>query len=104
MTNLIRRSPSIASSRCKQIGQPNASARSVVAVAVDRLAQQRHLQAALVGQPADLGLDLGSRPALLGPANARHDAVGAELVAAEHDPHHRLMARLAVPPAMRIGS
>ena len=66
---------------------------AVVLVAVDGLAQQRDLLAPLGGELADLRRDLLRMPALLRPADARHDAVGAELVAADHDPHERLERR-----------
>ena len=74
----------------EQIGQVQRARAGRVLIAVDGLAQQGHFQAAVVGQAADLVDDLGGRPALLGPADPRHDAIGAELVAAEHHPHHRL--------------
>ena len=66
---------------------------SAYAVAVDGLAQQRDLLAALGGQLADLGGDVRRRPALLRAAHPGHDAVGAELVAADHDAHERLKRR-----------
>ena len=75
----------------------------LVLVAVDGLAQQRDFLAALGGELADLGGDVLRRPALLRAAHARHDAVGAELVAADHDadvglerrrPHRRVAQRV----------
>ncbi len=77
----------------EQVGQPNRVQTARILVAVDRLAEQRYLQAAVIGQTADLVADFRSRPALLRPADPGHDAVGAKLVAAEHRPHHRLMRR-----------
>ena len=96
----------------EQIGQPFAPAVAVVVlVAVDRLAEQRDLLAALGGELADLGGDVFGRPALLRAAHARHDAVGAELVAADHDadvrlerrrPHRRIAQRIvALEAALR---
>ncbi len=75
----------------------------VVLVAVDGLAQQGDFLAALGGELADLGGDVLGRPALLRAAHAGHDAVGAELVAADHDadvglerrrPHRRIAQRV----------
>ena len=63
-------------------------------VAVDRLAQQRDLPAAFVGQLPGLGDDMLAGGRLCsGPRTLGHDAVGAELVAADHDPHERLERR-----------
>src|SRR5207249_1130158 len=53
---------------------------------IDRLAEQDDLLAPFGGELADLGRDVLGWPALLGPAHAGHDAIGAELVAADHDP------------------
>ncbi len=64
-----------------------------VFVAVDGLAQQRDFLAAFVGELPHLGGDVLGRPALLRAAHAGHDAVGAELVAADHDAHVRLKRR-----------
>ena len=75
----------------EQIGQADRLRAGRVFVAVDGLAEQRHFQAAVVGQAADLVDDFGGRPALFRPAHPRHDAIGAELIAAEHHPHHRLV-------------
>ena len=74
----------------QEVGQADGLSAGRVLVAVDRLAQERRFQAPLVGQAADFVLDFRGRAALLRPAHPRHDAVGAELVAAQHDPHHRL--------------
>ena len=59
--------------------------RQVVAVRVDVLAEQRDLAIAGRGERARLGDDLVERPAALGPAAERDDAVGARLVAAVDD-------------------
>ena len=56
-----------------------------MAVRVDVLAEQRHFAIARGGQGACLGHDVVERPAALGPARERHDAVGARLVAAVDD-------------------
>ncbi len=83
----------MASQPGQEVAESHGPAAGSRLVAVDRLAQQGHFQAALVDQLADLGHDLFRRPALLGTADAGDDAVGAELVAAEHDPHHGLKRR-----------
>ena len=78
----------------QQVGEPQRPAFAGVSlIAVDRLAQERDFQAAVGGQAADFGHDLGGGAALLRAADLGHDAVGAELVAAEHDPHHGLERR-----------
>ncbi len=59
--------------------------REVVAVAVDVLAEQRHLAVAAGGQRAGLVDDLVERAAPLRPAAERDDAIGAGLVAAVDD-------------------
>ena len=84
--------------RSRAAGRANRTSRTVrpspiSLVAVDRLADQRNFQAAVVGQSADFVDDFAGRPALLGPAHAGHNAIRAELVAAEHDPHQGLMRR-----------
>ena len=75
----------------------------IVFVAVDRLAEQRDFLAAFAGELADLGGDVVGVPALFGAAHARHDAVGAKLIAADHDadiglerrrPHRRIAQRI----------
>src|SRR5262249_21937110 len=87
-----------------QAGQPLPPAVAVgILVAVDGLAEQGDLLAALGGQLADLGGDVLGRAALFGAADAGDDAVGAELVAADHDadvglegrrPHRRVAHRV----------
>src|SRR5262249_45252771 len=78
----------------QQVRQPFAAAVVLgVFVAVDGLAEERDLLAALAGELAHLGGDVFGWPALLGAADARHDAVGAELVAADLDAHVRLERR-----------
>ena len=79
----------------EQIGEPQFAAAGSIAVAVDGLAEERHFEAAAIGQAADLFFDLGRRAVLLRPANAGHDAVRAESVAAEGDPHHCLVRHAA---------
>ena len=74
----------------EQVGQANRLRAGRVFVAVDGLAEQCDFQAAVVGQMADLFDNFGGRAALLRPAHPRHDAIGAELIAAERHPHHRL--------------
>ena len=59
--------------------------RQVVAVAVDVLAEERDLAVAGGSQRPRLVDDLVERPAALGAAAERHDAVGARLVAAVDD-------------------
>ena len=84
--------PSISCSRASRSASRSGAAAARVLIAVDRLAQQRDLQAAVVGQrraSATIFAAAGSAPAR-GPG---HDAIGAELVAAEHDPHHGLVRR-----------
>jgi hypothetical protein len=55
------------------------------AVVVDRLPEQRDLDHARVGEPLALVDDVVGRAVHLGAARERHDAVGAELVAAPGD-------------------
>ena len=59
-------------------------------VAVDGLAEQGDLLDPLVGELPRLVDDRAGGPALLGAADRGDDAVGAELVAAHHDPDERL--------------
>src|SRR5437879_4060366 len=78
----------------EQVGETlTPSVAAIVLVAVHCLAEERDLLAALGGQLADLSRNMLRRPALFGPAHLRHDAVGAELVAADHDPHIGLERR-----------
>ncbi len=89
--NLIRSMPAMSCDPREQVGEPADPAVGLaILVAVDRLAQERDLLDALVGQQPGLGQDRAGRPALLGPADRGHDAVRAELVAAHHDPDERL--------------
>ena len=83
--------PSISCSRASKSESRHRLPAGRVAIAVDGLADQRDFQAAVVGQPANFLDDLVSRPALFRSAHAGHDAIRAELVAAEHDPHQGLM-------------
>ena len=70
----------------QQLAQARLSAiTEIVFVAVDGLTQQGDFLAAFIGQLADLGGDVIGMPALFRAAHAGHDAVGAKLVAADHD-------------------
>ncbi len=60
-----------------------------VAVAVHRLAEQRHLAHAGGGEGGHLGDDLAARPVALRAAGVGHDAERAALVAALHDGDER---------------
>src|SRR5262249_24470782 len=62
-------------------------------VTVDGLAEQGHFLAPPAGELACLGSDMFGRPALLGAAHAGDNAVGAKLVAADHDADIRLERR-----------
>ncbi len=75
----------------EQIGQPHLAAGARIVVTIDGLAQEGDGQAAVGDQAAGLGLDPGGRPALLRPADQRHDAIRAALVAAQRDPQHGLL-------------
>ena len=70
-----------------------------VPIAVDRLAEKSDLLHALSGERSDFGGDLTGRAALFRSACHRDDAVGTELVAANHDPHKGLVRRR---PHLRI--
>ena len=100
MTNLMRSMPGdvVQPGQADRLSRVRATARSVF-VAVDRLAQQRDLAASLLGQLAGFGRDVRGRPALLRPAHHADDAIRAELVAADHDPHERLIRRRPHRPA-----
>src|SRR5581483_11291067 len=65
----------------------------IVLIAVDGLAEQSDLFCPFRGELANLGRDFFRMPALFWTPHAGHDAVGTELVAADHDPHVRLKAR-----------
>ena len=92
--NLMRSMPGVSWMRASRSdSRARAAVAQVVLVAVDRLAQQRDFLAAFPGELAHLGGDLLGMPALLGAAHARHDAVGAKLVAADHDADIRLERR-----------
>ena len=62
--------------------RPGAAVRAFAVIGVDVLADQRDLAHAGIGEPLDLGDDLGDRPRDFGAARIGHDAEGAELVAA----------------------
>ncbi len=79
--------------RHEQVGQPRRAPAAPIAVAVDGLAQERDFLAALIGQHAGFGQDVLRRTALLRAAGHGHDAVGAELVAADLDPQVGLEGR-----------
>ena len=85
--------PSIVVQHHEQVGQPNGARTGRVLIAVDGLAQAASLPGSRRRPGGGLRRRFRRRPALLRAANAGHDAVGAELVAAEHRPHHRLMRR-----------
>src|SRR3954454_21512915 len=59
--------------------------REVAPVGADVLPQQRDLPDAVGGQPFDLANELGRWTRDLPPARGRHDAVGADAVAANGD-------------------
>ncbi len=109
--NLIRSMPGVSWMRSSRSDSRIDSAVAVdVAVAVDGLAEEGDLLAPLVGELPDLGDDVLGRPALLGPADAGDDAVGAELVAADlmrtyawngRRPHRRLAHRIVALEAGR---
>src|SRR3954451_21820181 len=67
----------------------------VAAVRVDVLAEKRHLADALGSEPFDLFEDFARTPGGLSPPDGRHDAVGADRVAAHRDLHPGLEAPLA---------
>ena len=69
-------------------------ARQVAAVRVHVLAEERHLDDPLRRQGRDLAHHVGHRAAALPPAHARHDAVGADAVAADGDLHPGLVRPL----------
>ena len=67
-----------------------------MAIAVDRLAEERDLLATLLGERWRTSAMISlRRAALLRAANAGDDAIRAELVAPDHDPHVRLVRRRA---------
>lgn len=76
--------------RHEQVGQSPQATAARVAIAVDGLAQERDLAAAFGGELLRFGDDRLGRPALLGSAHRRHDAIGTEFVATDHDPHEGL--------------
>src|SRR6185312_1125451 len=74
----------------QQIGQPFAPAVAVVErITIDGLAEQGDFLAALGGKLANFRSDKRRWPALLRTAHTRHDAIGAELVAAHRSTHIR---------------
>ena len=94
MTNLMPPRPGDVVEQDEQIGQPDGRRPPVASlVAVDRLAEQRDfLQPSSASWRTSATISAAGR-LCSGPADAGHDAVGAELVAAEHDAHHRLVRR-----------
>ena len=72
---------------CEALGLAGRSAR----VTIDRLPDQRDFQTSLVGQLPHFRLDLVGWTVLFRSPHGRDNAVGTELIAAEHDPHHRVM-------------
>ena len=101
----MRHSPSMSWTACEQVGQVGPACREVVAVAVDDLAQQRHLAHALGDQAAHLAHDLVQRPAALDAAAEGDDAEGAGVRAAVDDGHvgghRRLAAERQMPNALQ---
>jgi hypothetical protein len=79
--------------RGQEIAHPPGAVAFVVSVAVHRLTEQRDFAASLAGKLPRLGQNVRRRPALFWTAHARHDAVRAKLVAADHDSHVRLKRR-----------
>src|SRR5262249_24431140 len=78
----------------QKIGKAKAPAvAEIVFVAVDRLPQERHFPASFLGELADFSSDVIGMPALLRPAHAWYDAIGAEFVTTDHDPHVSLERR-----------
>ena len=71
----------------EQVGQSCSFSIRFVTVAVHCLAQERNLAATLIGQDACLGHNLLGRATLFRTADHRHNAVRAEFVAAELNPH-----------------
>ena len=69
-----------------QVGEARLSV-EVATVGVDVLPEQRDLADALAHEPLALGDDALEHAALLAAAHVRDDAVGAEVVAADHDGH-----------------
>ena len=66
------------------------------AVGVDVLAEQRDLDGAVVDEQADLVQDVAGATVLLLAAEARHDAEGAGVVAADRDRHPAAVDRVAL--------
>src|SRR4051812_43678783 len=77
----------------EQVAQPPRPIASFVLVTIDGLPQQDDFLAAFASKLTRLGEDLLRRPALFGATNAGHDAVRAELVAADHDADVCLVGR-----------
>ena len=80
----------------QQVGKARL-AKQVTPVGVDVLTQQRNLAHALTDQARHLVNDFLEGTALFAAANIRHDAVGAEVIAARHDGHPGVILRLAMP-------
>ena len=93
MTNLIRLQTFDLVQHFQQVGQPRGLLAAAIAIAVHCLAQQRNFERTLIGQHLGLGQNVFRPAALLGAANHGHDAVGAELVAADLNSHERLVGR-----------
>ena len=97
----MRSIPSTASTRASSSAKPiRRSRRQVAAVAVDVLAQQRHLAHAVGGQRLGLGEQLAGIAADLAPAGRGDDAVGADAVAALGDLQPAL--ELALAPGRQV--
>ena len=68
----------------QQIGEIHADAQ-ILAIRIDILSEQRDIFIAFFYQAAQLCLDVLRLPAALSAAHIRHDAIGAEIVAAVHN-------------------
>jgi hypothetical protein len=85
----------------EQSREGHAPLQQVLAVGVDGLPQQGDFFGAALGESAHFLDDVGGRSAALAPARGRHDAEGAELVAAVLDGHERLEFRARGQPCVR---
>ena len=74
----------------EQIGEARRLFPLDVTITIDRLPKKRYFDATLVGEGSNFVQNILRRARLLRPANARDDAVRAELIAPEHNAHHRL--------------
>ena len=72
-------------------------AKQIATIRVNILAQQRYLAHALAYQAGNLVNNLLEGAALFATAHVRHDAIGAEIIAARHDGHPGVILGLAMP-------